>query len=208
MIHHTGRETQLMINSLLRALVVLLVPSISSARAVGIVEFVPVEGKATDAEVKAIARAGKIANVVKNSDCFRTFMATRKLLQTNGRTSEEVASHLQEVSGRIPVEFYFRCLSGSSGCGSPTSAVAYRLPPDNTIYINLGYYKIGLLDFDIYELAGSLAHEAIGHALGGYQHSFEWSPVRDFSVPYSISGASHESDDAFQHCRQPLGYGH
>jgi len=52
----------------------------------------------------------------------------------------------------------------------------------------------------------TLNHEAVGHALGGYDHSFEWSPIRDFTVPYSISGASRTNDDAFQHCRKPLGY--
>jgi hypothetical protein len=53
-------------------------------------------------------------------------------------------------------------------------------------------------------------HEALAMKcpaeLGGYGHSFEWTPSRDFSVPYSISGASHANDDAFQHCRRALGY--
>ena len=81
----------------------------------------------------------------------------------------------------------------------PTAAVAYRQPPGNTIYINRAH-------FDQYELAGTLNHESVVHSLGGYDHPFEWTASRDFTVPYSISGASRANDDALQHCRKPLGY--
>jgi hypothetical protein len=185
------------------ALIVLVPSSISEASSAGLVTFAAVASSMTDREARAIAEAGEIANVVKNSDCFRDFIAKRKLVGTRGRTADEVAEDLRHVSGSVPVEFYFRCLGAMGGCGT---AVAYRLPPDPTVYINRAYYRVGAPDFDLYELAGSLAHEAIGHALGGYEHSFDWTPLRDFSVPYSISGASKENDDAFRHCRAPLGF--
>lgn len=178
----------------------------SAAAPVGRVEFVPIVDEASDVEIRAIARAAEIVDVVLHSDCFETFIASRQLLQTNGRTPEQVASHLQRLTGTVPVAFYFRCLEGSPNCSSPTSAVAYRQPPDRTVFINRAYYNAQLRDFDVYELAGSLAHEGIGHALGGYEHSYDWTPLRDWSVPYSISGASHKNDDAFQHCRNPLGF--
>lgn len=158
-------------------------------------------------EAKAIVAAGDIVNAVKNSDCFRTFMETRALLETNGRSPKEVAAHLRGLSGEVSVAFYFRCLAGSPYCSAPTSAVAYRLPPGDTVFMNRAYYNVSRNAFDLYEFAGSLAHEAIGHALGGYGHTFEWTARRDLSVPYSISGASPKSDDAFRHCRKPLGYG-
>ena len=186
--------------------IALVMPSAAMVTALGRVEFVPVADGASDAEVRAIATAAEIAYLVKISDCFRRFMSTRRLIDTNGRTPGEVASHLQQLSGTIPVALYFRCLAGSRDCASPTSPVAYRQPPDNTIYLNRAYYDLARGDFDIYELAGSLAHEAIGHALGRYDHSYEWTPHRDWSVPYSISGASRDNDDAFRHCRSPLGF--
>ena len=181
-------------------------PAVAS-EPLGQIQFVPISESASALEIRAIEEAGDIANRVKNSDCFREFMASRRLIETNGRTPSEVVFQLQALSGQIPVGLYFRCLEGSVGCTSPTSAVAYRQPPDNTIYVNRAYYNISVGTVDLYELAGSLAHEGIGHVLGGYDHSYTWTPQRDLSVPYSISGASQTNDDAFRHCRAPLGYG-
>ena len=194
-----------MTKPILVPLIVTIALSTSMARSHGTIEFVIQGGDATSEEVGAIVRAAEIANAVKNSDCFHEFMASRKLIETNGHTPRQVAVHLQGVSGKLPVSFYFRCLAGSRDCNSPTFAVAYRQPPDPTVYVNRAYYDVSRADFDVYELAGSLAHEGIGHSLAGYEHSYDWTPDRDFSVPYSISGASRENDDAFQHCRHSLG---
>lgn len=172
----------------------------------GMLEVFAADSEATSEEIAAVERAAWIANNVKNSDCFREFMAGRKLIETNGRTPDEVAAHLQSIAGAVPVSFYFRCLTASQKCNSPTAAIAYRQPPDPAVFFNRAYYDVTSADFDIYELAGSLAHEALGHSLGGYDHAFDWTPDRDFSVPYSISGASSRNGDAFQHCRQTLGY--
>ena len=184
--------------------------STSMGRSQGTVEFLVQRGSqggdATAEEVEALTRASQIANSVKNSDCFHEFLSSRNLIETNGHTPLQVAAHLQGLSGKLPVSFYFRCLGGSHDCNSPTFAVAYRQPPDPTVYINRAYYDVRRADFDVYELAGSLAHEGIGHSLAGYEHSYNWTPDRDFSVPYSVSGASRENDDAFQHCRHALGY--
>jgi hypothetical protein len=184
--------------------------SVPATRDDSAVTYVPAQGepadaKATDAEVQALQEAASIVNVVKRSTCLREFMAARKLIGTNGRTSKQVAAHLQALGGTIHVAFYYRCNIHSSSCPAPTSAVAYRQPPADMIFINRAHFDVGHSDFDLYELAGTLAHEGIGHLLGGYDHSFEWTPSRDFSVPYSISGASRANDDAFQHCRRPLG---
>ena len=73
--------------------------------------------------------------------------------------------------------------------------------------ITMRVYEASGGTVDLYELAGSLAHEGIGHVLGGYNHSYTWTPQRDLSVPYSINGASRTNDDAFRHCRAALGYG-
>lgn len=155
-----------------------------------------------DAEEQATVReAASIANMIVNSDCFRDFMAARKLVETNGRSPVDVARQLQDLSGRISVAFYYRCMKLADDCPEPTLAVAYRQPPDHAINLNRAYYDVRGGRFDIHELAGTLAHEAIGHVLGGYDHSFDWTPERDFSVPYSISGASIANGDAFLACR-------
>jgi hypothetical protein len=186
-------------------------PDVSPTRDVALVDYVPTKGEptdadATDAEVKALREAAKIVNVVKSSACFRKFMADRKLIEANGRTSDQVAAHLQALRGTVRVAFYHRCNTRSSVCAAPTSAVAYRQPPEEKVFINRAYFDVARSGFNSYELAGTLAHEGIGHLLGGYGHSFEWTPSRDFSVPYSISGASHANADAFQHCRPALGF--
>jgi hypothetical protein len=190
----------------LAGLMIMMVAHAASGEALGQVEFVPIAEGASDLEIRAITNAGEIANAVKNSDCFRQFIANRRLVETNGRTPSEVSRQIQALSGRIAVGLYFRCLQGTPDCASPTSAVAYRQPPDTTIYLNRAYYDLADGEFDVYEMAGSLAHEGIGHVLAGYDHSFDWTSLRDWSVPYSISGASRMSDDAFQHCRAPLGF--
>jgi hypothetical protein len=182
-----------------------------AAGSAGVVEYVPTEGQAIDAkvtkaEIEALGEAGRIVNAVRSSECFREFIARRKLIEANGRTSEQVAAHLQALRGTIHVAFYYRCNARSSICAAPTSAVAYRQPPEEKIFINRAYFDAAGRGFDPYELAGTLAHESLGHLLGGYDHSFEWTPSRDFSVPYSISGASRANGDAFQHCRRTLGY--
>jgi hypothetical protein len=175
------------------------------------VAFVPVQGEPGDApltevELKALSKSASIANAVKNSDCFRTFITRRKIVEANGRTPQEVADHLQDLQGIVPVAFYHRCLKASPDCRVTGQAIAYRQPPQIKIFINRAHFDVSTSDFDVYELAGTLAHEGFGHLLGGYDHSFEWTASRDFSVPYSISGASRTTDDAFRHCRTPLGY--
>lgn len=172
----------------------------------GRVEFLPVDGEPGDAPLSAAERlalhqAGELANAVKNSSCFGAFLASRQMIETNGRTSHEVAAGLQALHGTVPVAFYYRCDKASPACPDPTRAVAYRQPPEGTIFINRAHFNADRRHIDIYELAGTLAHEGFGHLLGGYDHSFTWTPDRDFSVPYSINGAAPSNDDAFRHCR-------
>ena len=189
----------------------LAAPAASTTAPAPFVDYVPARGEpgdadVTDAERASLAAAAAIVNTVRSSDCFRGFIASRALVETLGRSSGEVAAHLQTIRGVVPVAFYYRCDSLSATCQAPTQAVAYRQPPEVKIFINRAHFDVARSGFDSYELAGTLAHEALGHLLGGYGHPFAWTPSRDFSVPYSISGASRANDDAFRHCRGPLGY--
>jgi hypothetical protein len=172
-----------------------------SPKSVGDVNFIPTAGQATKAEIARINEAGKIANEVIHSDCFRDFMVKRNLIRTTGRTNVEVVEHLQGLSGTVPVAMYYRCLARSPACSNPTPALAYRQPPEQTIYLNTAHFDVSDPSVDAYEWASTLGHEAWGHLLGGYEHDFNWSEGRDFTVPYSIGGSSMRNSDAFQSCR-------
>lgn len=166
----------------------------------------PADAPPTDAEVRAVRQAGDIANAVKNSDCFRRFLAERPMIETRGEDSRQVAAEMQALRGTVPVALYYRCNTPSAECREPTAAVAYRQPPEIRIFINRAHFDADRAGFDIYDLASTLGHEAFGHLLGGFEHPYAWTPTRDFTVPYSIAGASVTNDDAFRHCRKPLGY--
>lgn len=149
------------------------------------VTFAPVEYYSTPAERTKIKSAELVLNRTIQSACFRDFMAGRKLIQTNGRTPAQVAAHIQGLTGVVPVKFYYRCMR-SWKCPTGTSAVAYRQPPSMEINLNSAVYGPATSDC---EVASVEAHESVGHSLGGYEHTFDWTPERDFSVPYSINKA-------------------
>lgn len=143
----------------------------------GGVTLVPDEYYTTKDERILIAKAEKKMNEVVQSNCFYNFMAKRKMIQTNGKTPEQVASEFVSAKGTIPVQFYYSRF---------TSTRAYRQPPSNTIHINRKF--IGP-DSDLCEVAGTFAHESIGHSLLNYEHDMQWSASREFSVPYSSDHA-------------------
>ena len=141
------------------------------------VQFSPVDFYSTPSERIKIKKAGELLNRVVASACFKDFMAARKLIQTNGRAPSEVATHVQGLTGIVPVKMYYRRF---------TSAVAYRQPPSMEINLNR---KAFWPDLDDCEWGSTLAHESLGHSLGGYDHDYKWNAQRDFSVPYSLNAA-------------------
>lgn len=161
--------------------------------------FAPVDYYTTPAERVKIKAAETVVNQVIQSKCFYTFMSTRNLIQTNSRTPVQVAARLQSLSGVVPVQMYTRCMSFNLfKCPSPTTAVAYRNVGDPTIHLNRAWFQT--TDSDE-EWAATMAHEGVGHALGGYDHDFNWSPSRSFSIPYSLGGADQaQGGDVFDAC--------
>lgn len=149
-------------------------PSIDPPR--GGVTFEPVEYYTTKTERELIDKASIIANRVRSSDCTFDFISKRKMIQTQGKTNVAVATEVRALTGVVPVEFYYERFSG---------ARAYRSPPGKTIYLNRKY--IGP-NSDICDVAGTLNHESL-HALAEYDHDHEWSPEREYSVPYSYDHA-------------------
>lgn len=153
------------------------------------IEFVPVDKYSTPAERAKIAAAGLKANEVVQSKCFAEFMSQRAMIQTNGKTPSEVVTHLQGLAGRVQVRMYMRYF---------TSAVAYRQPPEIAINLNRKFFTLDKSDC---VWAGTLMHEGIGHALGGYDHDYKWNPARSYSVPYSLAGADKaQGGSAFDAC--------
>lgn len=144
---------------------------------VGDVVFTPLEYYSTPQERVLILAASKKLNEVRASKCFYDFLATRKMIQTESRTPQEVAEHVTRLMGRIDVRMYYRRF---------TSAVAYREPPELKINLNTKFFNAYT---PTCEWASTIGHEGLGHALGEYGHDYEWSPEREYSVPYSINHA-------------------
>ena len=152
-------------------------PSPSASPAFGMVHFAPVNYYTTPEQRKLIANAEAKVNEMKNSDCVYNFIKNRKLIQTDGKTPTQVADEIRAASGTIPVEFYYNRWG---------SAVAYREPPSLTIHLNSRFYGSWS---SVCEVVSVLLHESVGHSLLNYDHDFNWSPSREYSVPYSINHA-------------------
>lgn len=141
------------------------------------VSFIP-DAKYTNPTDKAmIHSAEKKVNEVIKTRCFHDFMANRKMIQTKNLSSAEVADQISNLSGLIGVSMHFKRW---------TSAVAFREPNSLKINLNRKYFTAST---KLCSWASTMAHEALGHALGNFEHSFYQTKDRDYSVPYSINAA-------------------
>jgi len=171
-------------------------PSVTSS-GVGIVEFKPVEYYTTVDQRKKIISAGKKMNEVKNSDCAHEFLKNRKMIDIGDKTSLEVADLHRAASGEIPVKIYYRCMVWSLKCLAPTSAVAYRQPPSSAINLNGYAFTTDMSDC---EWAETMDHESVGHSILNFDHSFDGTPTRDFSAPYSFGGSKSANGNLYERC--------
>jgi len=146
------------------------------------VDLQPVEYYSTPLQRKRILAAGLMMNQVIKSDCFKNFISNRQMISTKGKSSAQVANHLQSLTGVIHVNMYYRRMGGIGG----TSAVAYRQPPSTDINLNSAYFTMSRT---VCEWASTIGHESLGHSLGEYEHTYKWNSQRIFSVPYSINEA-------------------
>lgn len=144
---------------------------------VGSVTFKPLVKYTTATERAIIERASLKVNEVIASQCFKNFMLSRAMIETNNRTSSEVYSHIASLRGLVDVSMYFKRWS---------SAIAYRQPPSLKINLNRNYFTASKNNC---QWASTMAHEGLGHSLGGYSHSFYDNANRDRSVPYSLNAA-------------------
>jgi len=132
---------------------------------------------ATEQEVVFTMKAQFKMNEVVRSQCFSDYLLKRKMIQTQGRSNQEVIDHIRSLKGTIPVSFYSKRF---------TSEMAVRYPPALQININRRYFSP---KSNLCEYAGTIAHESIGHSLGNYDHDFSYNKMREFSVPYSLNAA-------------------
>ncbi len=146
---------------------------------VSYVSFTPVVKYTTLAEREKIKKAEVLLNKLKNGDCVFNFLANRKMIQTGGRTPLQVAEHIRDMKGNVPVEMYFR---------ADGLAIAYRQPPYPTIHLNQRAFT---LNASVCTWANTMVHET-SHSLGNYGHDFNWNAQRDYSVPYSLNAAFKE----------------
>jgi len=128
-------------------------------------------------EIMLVTVASDKVNEVVQGKCFSDFLLARDMIQTNGQTNSQVVNKLQSVRGKIKVNFYYKRF---------TSEIAVRYPPSQDINFNQRYWTGNT---NVCDWASTLAHEGLGHVLGGYDHDFSYSKSRDFSVPYSINAA-------------------
>jgi hypothetical protein len=153
---------------------------------------------ATDLEAKKIQAAAKKVHETISSQCFSDWMIRQKMNETGGRTPAEVVSHIRSLDDVVPVKIYFRCTKRGFRCPVPTSAVAYRQPPEKAINMNRAAFTLRTSDC---RWAATMAHEALGHSLGNYGHSMEWTRQREDTVPYLLSGRKPKfGGDVFKAC--------
>jgi hypothetical protein len=138
------------------------------------ITFTPAHNYATSQEALKIQAASAKLKATIESECFGSFILSRPLIQTNGRTPTQVLEHIRSLAGTSEVRMYTRW---------HTSAIAYRNPPSKVINLNRKAFTLKKPDC---EWAATEGHEAVGHAWGEYGHDYRWNKNRDFSVPYSI----------------------
>ena len=137
-----------------------------------------------DYEIALIKKAQDKMNEVVQSSCFYNYISNRKMIQTNGMNSKQVAEFLQNIKGEVPVSFFYKAMKTRlNPFGS--SVVAVRYPPSTQINFNRAYYGEGS---NLCEFSGTAFHET-SHALGEFDHDYYESDSRYYSVPYSINAA-------------------
>lgn len=115
----------------------------------------------------------KISEVQKG-ECFKKFMLSRKLIQTNGLTNSQVIDKLNTTPVKLELQMYNKFWSNVNG---------YTYSNTNKIWLNRKYHN----SYGVCSVANNLAHE-ISHKQG-FGHDYKSSTARQFSVPYSINAA-------------------
>lgn len=117
------------------------------------------------------AAIAKINEVVK-SDCFKTELLKRNLIQTNGKTNQQVFETILASNIDIELSMYRKRFSKVNG---------YTYPSSKVINLNRKYHDY----YGVCSVANNLAHEWT-HKIG-FGHDYNPNKLRPFSVPYSLN---------------------
>jgi hypothetical protein len=140
----------------------------------------------TGEEFARIKAAEVKVNEVVDSQCFRSKMESRKLIQTGGRTPAQVVDSLVSANIVIETEMYYTI----------KRVLGYTLDGVNKEWINRRY----MMSWNVCDLASLLAHET-SHKVG-YTHDYYSTSRRPYSVPYSANWAFEEPVLVFKACCQ------
>lgn len=142
-----------------------------SANAPGLIDVVKFINH-TGSEIARNKAAIVKINEVSKSECFKSFMIERKLIDTNGLNNIQVVEKLLSTPVILELEMYKKAFSKVNG---------YTYSTTKRIWLNRKYHNY----YGVCSVANNLAHE-ISHKQG-FGHDFKASTSRAFSVPYSIN---------------------
>lgn len=138
-------------------------------------KFLTVTGcsNCTKEEAARIAESTLKVNEVFAGQCFKDAIRNRAMIQTEGKSADQVASHLTSTHITVSTETYWTL----------RRVLGYTLPNQNKIWIN----RRLMFRWNTCDLGSLLAHESSHKA--GYGHDFRPTKRRPFSVPYSVNYA-------------------
>lgn len=116
-------------------------------------------------------------NETVETTCFSAFMLKRKLIQTLGRTNQEVLDSLLNADISIDTEMYY----------SIKKVLGYTLGNQPIGQFKEWINRRYMMSWNKCDLASLLGHET-SHKIG-YDHDYYYSDARNYSVPYSINEA-------------------
>ena len=127
--------------------------------------------KVSQKEIDRNQMAAAKGTEVIRGECFKKFWLDRQLIQTKGKTNQQVLDHLS--SSVIPVNLVmYRAPNGTHG---------YTYSSTNKIWLNRKWHD----GYGVCTVASNLHHEG-SHKIG-YGHDSNPNKQRPFSVPYSIN---------------------
>lgn len=131
--------------------------------------------KCTAKERRKIAEAERLINEIRSRPCFQDIYLkpnlSSQIVQTNGRTRQEVVDDIASRGADVAVTFYRNC----------NGVVGYRNKGSKTIHMNRCWHDRAKND-NAWAAASNALHESL-HVMG-YTHDFGRTARRPFSVPY------------------------
>lgn len=155
--------------SLFAALFILatLTASATGHKLIEVTKFINHTAADIERSTKAVA---KIEETV-HGQCFKEELLERPLIQTNGKSNQEVLDAILTANVKVRLKMYY----------SLASTVGYTYSSTDMIWTNSRFHR----RMDPCDVGANLAHEALGHKLG-FTHDKKATKLRRFSVPYSI----------------------